>query len=106
MSCLVACLLINEGEFVLVGKKGLVVVGRSSEMILEDVENQLINDPQLNLVAVDKPFVVVLITIKGGGLALRRVCLERGSQKNAIIPVEPLRELLTLGGRHFCPLRE
>jgi hypothetical protein len=70
----VARLLIEEREFILVGETRLVDGG--SEMILEDVEDQLINDTQLNLVTADKPLVVVLVAVEGNHLALRGIYFE------------------------------
>lgn len=52
--------IIDEREVVLLSEKGFV--GESSEMILENVKNQLINDPQLNLVMVNKPSVFIFFS--------------------------------------------
>jgi hypothetical protein len=98
---LVAHFLIKEREFVLVSKERLV--GGGGEMILEDVKDQLINDPQLNLVAADEPFVVILVAVEGNHLALCWIWFERRTQEHGVIPVIPLRKLLALGGRHLCP---
>ncbi len=56
--------------------------------------------------AVDKPFVVILITIEGNHLALHRVLLEGIGQEKIVGPVVPLGELLALGSRNLHPLRE
>jgi hypothetical protein len=101
---LVACFLIKEREFILVSKERLV--GGGGEMILEDVKDQLIDDPQLNLVAADEPFVVILVAVEGNHLALRGIWFERRTHEHGLAPVIPLCELLALGGRHLCPLCE
>ncbi len=54
--------LVNEREVNLVRKEGLV--RGDSDMILEDVQDQLINDAQLNLVATDKSDVPSCIAIE------------------------------------------
>ncbi len=52
-------------------------------MILEDVKDQLIIDPQLNLVAADKPFVVILIAVEGNHLALCGICFKKRTQEES-----------------------
>ena len=54
--------LVDEREVDLVSKEGLV--RGDSDMILEDVQDQLINDAQLDLVATDKSNVSSCIAIE------------------------------------------
>ncbi len=79
-------------------------LGRSSEMILQDVQNQLVDDMKLNFVAADKSLVGVVIAIESNNLAIRGVHLENVRQHDAVVSVIPLRKLLALGGRNFRPV--
>jgi hypothetical protein len=49
-------LLVREREIILVGQEGLVRSG--GNMVLENVKDQLIDDPELNLVTAHEPDVV------------------------------------------------
>ena len=101
---LIAQDLINEREVVLVGKERFV--GGGGEMILQDMQDQLVDDAGLNLVSADKPFVVFFVAIKSNHLAFCGVLFESIGQQDAVGAAVPLRELLALGSRDFCPLHE
>ena len=58
----------------LVGEE--IFVGGGSEMILEDMQDQLVDDAKLNLVSADKPLVVVFVAIKSNHLAFCGVLFE------------------------------
>ncbi len=75
-------------------------------MTLEDVKDQLINDPQLNLMALDKLIVVILIAVEGNHLVLCGIWFKKRTQEHGVVPIIPLRELLALGGGHLRLLRE
>jgi hypothetical protein len=96
--------LINEREVILVGKKRLIGWGR--EMILEDVQDQLVDNAKLDLVAANKALVGIIVAIESNYLAAGRVRLESVSEKDIVVSIVPLCELLTLGGGDFRPLRE
>ena len=63
-----ACFLINEREVNLMSEEGLV--GRNGDVILEDIQDQLIDDSQLDLVATEKSDVPSWIAIKADYLLL------------------------------------
>ena len=95
--------LINEREVVFVGEERFV--GRGSEMILQDEQNQLVDDVKLNFVPADNESLVgVVIAVKSNHLAICRVRLENIRQQGAVISVVPLHKLLALGGRDFRPV--
>ena len=75
-------------------------------MILEDVQDQLVDNAKLDLVAANEALVCVIVAIESNYLATGRVRLESVSEKDIVVPIVPLCELLALGGGDFCPLRE
>ena len=88
----------------LVGKEGLVGGGR--EMILEDMQDQLVDNAKLDFVAANEALVDIVVAVESNYLAIGRVRLEDVSEKDTVTSIVPLCELLALGGRDFCPLRE
>ncbi len=75
-------------------------------MILEDVQDQLVDNAKLDLVAANKALVGIIVAIESNYLAAGRVRLESVSEKDIVVSIVPLCELLTLGGGDFRPLRE
>ena len=74
------------------------------EMILQDVEDKLIDDPPLNLVPTDKTNVFLSGTVKAYNHALVFVA-ESSVKLHHIIPIEPLGKMLT-GDSGLSPLCE
>ena len=75
-------------------------------MILEDVQDQLVDNARLDLVAANKALVGIIVAIKSNYLATGRVRLESISEKDIVISIVPLCELMALGGGDFRPLHE
>ena len=99
----VAGLLILEREVLLVSKEGLV--GGCGEVILQDVEDELIDDPQLNLVTMDETNVVTAGTVEAYNRAL--VFVTKNSIKlHRVITIEPLGQALTGISGYLGPLSE
>ena len=74
-------------------------------MILQDVEDKLINDPQLNLVPTDDTNVVLAGTVKAYDHALVFVA-KSSVELHANITIEPLGEALTGNGGDLSLLCE
>ena len=70
------------------------------------MQDQLVDDVKLNLVAAYEPLVVVFVAIKSDHLTFCGVLFKSISQQDAVGAIAPLRELLALGSRDFRPLRE
>ena len=86
--------LVNEREVVFVGEKPLISGGR--EMILEDVQDQLVGNAKLDLVAANEALVGIIVAIESNYLATGRVRLESVSEKDIVVSIVPLCELLAL----------
>jgi hypothetical protein len=89
-----------------VGKEGFVSGGR--EMILEDMQEQLVDNAKLDLLATNEALALVgsIITIESNDLATGGVRLESVHEEDIVISVEPLCKLLAHGRGDFRPLRE
>jgi len=84
-------LLVLEREIVLVSKERLV--GSGGDMVLENVEDQLIDDPELNLVSAHKPDVVRGSAVEANNGSIID-CTERSIKRHVIGSIEPLGEML------------
>ena len=81
------------------------LVGSGDDVILENVEDQLINDPELDFVVVHDPYVIrgqAVETNDGlvDGLSKRTIEL------HVVSPIEPLVETLAVFGGDCRPMRE
>ena len=70
------------------------------------MQDQLVDNAKLNLVAAYELIVVVFVAIKSDHLAFCGVLFKSIGQQDAVGAVVPLRKLLALGSRDFRPLRE
>lgn len=99
----VTSLLVREREIILVGQEGLVRSG--GNVVLENMEDQLINDPELNLETAHEPDV-----IRGGAVQTDDPSIdglsERSIKLHVVSPVEPLGKTLAMVSGDLGPMRE
>jgi hypothetical protein len=96
-------LLVLEREIVLVSKERLV--GSSGDMVLENVEDQLIDDPELNLVSAHKPKVVRVSAVEANVGSING-CTKQSMKCHVVGSIEPLGDTLAVVGGYARPVRE
>ena len=85
------------------GQEGLVRSG--GNVVLENMEDQLINDPELNLETAHEPDVV-----RGGAVQMNDLSIDGLSEwsikLHVVSPVKPLGKTLAMVSRDLGPMRE